>query len=387
MAILYRTNIQGGKMEEALGRIGIPYKIFGGLSFYQRKEIKNLIAYLRVVINPNDEEAIKRIINYPKRGIGDTTINKIILHAYNNSLLLWDALCQVHTFLPGKTAHTIQQFTTLIDYFQQISLQKDAYEVCSQIAKLSGIIQDLNSDNSVEGKSRQDNTQELLNGIKEFVDNPNHVEDVSLGAFLQEIALLTDSDKNTEDEDYVSLMTIHSSKGLEFKNVYLVGMEEEIFPSVIVGSTKADLEEERRLLYVAITRAEHRLTLSYAMRRYKYGKEIECNPSRFLREIPTIFLEHRNIIRTQEPIAVKSNNFKEMLKSQKANSVPKKIHQVSENFEASDTSNLSKGMKVEHAKFGFGEVLIVEGIEPNRKATILFENEGEKTLLVYEIIA
>lgn len=382
-AILYRTNVQSRKMEEALRKLSIPYKIFGGLSFYQRKEIKNLIAYLRVVINPNDEEALKRIINYPKRGIGDTTINKVVLHAYNNSLLLWDAIHQAHTFLPARTAQGIQKFTQLIEYFQQIGDQKDAYETTNHIAKLSGILTDLQADKSVEGIARQQNIQELLNGIKEFVDNPNHIEDVSLPAFLQEISLLTSFDNDTEEEDYVSLMTIHSSKGLEFKNVYLVGMEEEIFPSVIVGSTKADLEEERRLFYVAITRAEHRLTLSYAMRRYKYGEEIECNPSRFLREIPSTFLAHRSIIQTQQkPMVSTSINYKNLLDNIKPSNKPVKQHQVSENFEPSDTSNLNEGMKVEHAKFGFGKVINIQGEAADRKAVINFENEGKKTLVL-----
>lgn len=383
-AILYRTNVQSRKMEEALRKLNIPYKIYGGLSFYQRKEIKNLIAYLRVISNPNDEEALKRIINYPKRGIGDVTINKVILHAYNNSILLWDALCQAHTFLPARTANGIQKFTMLVEHFQQIAEQKDAYEATQEVAKLSGMLKELYSDKSIEGVARYENLQELLNGVKEFVDNPSNVEDTSLAAFLQDIALLTSLDGDTEEEDFVSLMTIHSSKGLEFKNIYLVGMEDEIFPSMSINSSPENLEEERRLFYVAVTRAEHRLTLSYAMRRYKYGNEVECNPSRFLREIPNRFLAHRSIIKTREkPVEQNNTNYKSLVENLKnVKKIPQRTHQPSPNFSPSDTNNLAHGMKVEHAKFGFGKVIKVEGDEKNKKATILFEKEGEKTLLL-----
>ncbi|MCP4521620.1 MAG: UvrD-helicase domain-containing protein [Cytophagales bacterium] len=382
-AILYRTNVQSRKMEESLRKMSIPYKIFGGMSFYQRKEIKNIIAYLRVVNNPNDEEALKRIINYPKRNIGDTTISKVILHAYNNSILLWDALLSAHTYLPARAATSIKKFTILIDHFRDIAKEKNAYETTNHIAKVSGMMQDLESDRSVEGIARQENMNEMLNGIQEFVENPNHIEDNSLGAFLQEISLLTDLDKdNDQEEDFVSLMTIHSSKGLEFKNVFLVGMEEEIFPSTLRTSSLKELEEERRLFYVAITRAEHRLVLSYALKRWKYGKEIECNPSRFLKEIPNRFLAHRSIIQTQEAPATQNNtNYRSLLESLPKNKVIT-AHKVSKNFTPSDTSLLAAGMRVEHPKFGFGTVQQVEGKEGNRKAIINFDKEGEKTLLL-----
>jgi len=288
--ILYRTNSQSRSLEESLRKMNIPYKIFGGLSFYQRREIKDLIAYLRFTINPNDEEAFKRIINYPKRGIGDTSVAKIVLFAVENNISIWEALDNAHVFLPARTSNSVENFVTFIKAFQLAIKTKDAFDSASQIAKESGILKELYSDKSVEGVARHENVQELLNGIKEFTDDPER-EDTSLPAFLQDVALLTDADNlDPNDNDYVSLMTIHSSKGLEYPYVFITGMEEDLFPSQMMLSSRADLEEERRLFYVALTRAETQLTLSYSLTRYRFGRLKSCEPSRFLKELNPVFL-------------------------------------------------------------------------------------------------
>lgn len=391
-AILYRTNAQSRSMEEALRRLNIPYKIFGGLSFYQRREIKDLIAYLRYTINHNDEEAFKRIINYPKRGIGDTSVAKLVVTAHDNNLSLWDTMHHAGQFLNSRTAGAITSFATLIKSFKLAIQSKDAFDAATQIAKESGILKELYSDKSIEGLARHENVQELLNGIKEFVDGPDR-EDVSLGAFLQEIALLTDADtKKDLDSDYVTLMTIHSSKGLEFKNVYIVGIEEDLFPSQMMLSSRADLEEERRLFYVAVTRAEKRLTLSYAFSRYRFGRLKSCEPSRFLKEIDPKYLNQvTNITRPSDSTIDKidiqsgfSGNYGNLLKSVKA--TKKKTvatgYKAPDDFEPSDTSGLQAGQKVEHPKFGFGTVAEVDTEGNNRKAKVSFDEVGEKTLLL-----
>ncbi|MEL7146381.1 MAG: UvrD-helicase domain-containing protein, partial [Bacteroidota bacterium] len=284
-AILYRTNSQSRAMEEALRRANLRYKIIGGLSFYQRKEIKDIISYIRFVINPNDEQAMRRIINLPKRGIGPGTIEKIIVASNDNNVSIWDVIQHPTMYLTGRVASVLDQFATLIKSFQLSVEKRDAYEAASLIAKNSGLLKELYDDKTVEGLNRYENVQELLNAIKEFTVDEER-EDRSLGAFLQEVALLADADtKNDDDDDYITLMTIHSAKGLEFKNVFIVGMEEDLFPSQMMLSSRADLEEERRLFYVAITRAEQKLSLSYALNRYRFGRLKNCEPSRFLEEI------------------------------------------------------------------------------------------------------
>ncbi len=392
-AILYRTNAQSRSIEEALRRININYKIFGGLSFYQRKEIKDVIAYLRLTLNPNDEEAFKRIINYPKRGIGDTSVAKILVFAQENGISNWDALMRSREYLNARTAGAIQSFVALIKSFRMAAQSKDAFDTATQVAKETGILKELYNDKSIEGIARHENVQELLNGIKEFVDSPER-EDSSLPAFLQDVALLTDQDTtNDESSDYVTLMTIHSSKGLEFGNVFIVGMEEDLFPSQMMLSSRADLEEERRLFYVAVTRAENKLTLSYAYNRYRFGRPKTCEPSRFLKEIDPKFLNQTSSFNNPNSRTVAkidqqsgySSNYSQLIKSVKANNQKSKAasaYKAPKNFKASDTSNLMVGNKVEHPKFGHGVVLEIDAEGTNRKAKIKFDLIGEKTLLL-----
>lgn len=386
-AILYRTNAQSRSMEEALRRLNIKYRIVGGLSFYQRKEIKDLIAYLRLIINHNDEEALKRVINLPKRGIGDTTMAKLMVIANENDVTLWTVMSEVDKVLQGRTASAILGFTDLIKSFRISAEVRDAYEVAAQVAKESGMLRELYEDKTIEGLSRYENVQELLNAIKEFTANPER-EDTSLGAFLQEVALITDADTdNDEDKDRVTLMTIHSAKGLEFKNVYVVGMEEGLFPSSMMIGSRQDLEEERRLFYVAVTRAEHKLTLSFATSRYRYGNLQSCEPSRFLEEIDRQYLkiQQRNL-----PTSLDRNATSRNLSSVRGgvtkiatNPVSRPAAYVpSANFVPSDLRRLRDGMRVEHQKFGFGTVKAVDIASPDKKAVVNFDLLGDKTLLL-----
>jgi DNA helicase-2/ATP-dependent DNA helicase PcrA len=398
-AILYRTNYQSRAFEEALRRQGIKYKVYGGLSFYQRKEIKDLLAYLRFVINQKDEEAFRRIINLPKRGIGDTTVQKIIVAAHENNLSIWEVVSEVSKYLgKWRSISPIEDFALMIKEFQVVVSKKDAFEATSHIAKGSGLLRELFEDKTVEGRARYENVQELLNAVKEFVDNPDR-EDKSLIAFLQEVALITTADENEGkdgDDDYVSLMTIHSAKGLEFKVVYIVGLEEDLFPSQMMLSSRADLEEERRLFYVAITRAEKKLFMSYALQRYRFGNLRMCEPSRFLDEIDNQYLTSRSnrpstrgentftsfgkpLVRTAEDFSVS----KPAVKTYPTQTPkPQGEHKPSPNFVASNPAKLREGMKVEHQKFGFGRVLKIDMQGTDKRATILFENGGEKTLLL-----
>src|ERR1700744_4333324 len=290
-AILYRTNAQSRSMEEALRKLGTPYKIYGGLSFYQRKEIKDLIAYFRLTFNPNDEEAMKRVINYPRRGIGDTTVDRIILSADQNSVTPWEVVINPSKYLDGRTSASVSVFATMIQSFAVITKTQSAYDAALHIAQHSAILKDLYEDKSVEGLNRYENIQEVLNGIKEFSERED-IEEKGLDIFMQDIALLTNDDNDKDpNADTVSLMTIHSSKGLEFPQVYVVGLEENLFPSQMSLNSRSDLEEERRLFYVAVTRAETKLTISYATSRYKFGDLKYCEPSRFLDEIDPEYLE------------------------------------------------------------------------------------------------
>jgi DNA helicase-2/ATP-dependent DNA helicase PcrA len=379
-AILYRTNSQSRAMEEALRRRNIPYKVIGGISFYQRKEIKDLLSYFKYAINQNDEQALRRIINYPKRGIGESTVTKLIAFAEEQGATLWDIVTHVDSFLAGRVVAAIQSFTEQIHAYKSIAESKDAYEAAMEIARGSGIVKELYEDKTVEGLNRYENVQELLNAIKEFVDNPE-TPDKSLGAFLQDVALLTDADDKDEPEDKVQLMSIHQAKGLEFRNVFIVGMEEDLFPSQMMLSSRADLEEERRLFYVAITRAEKKLTLSFAETRYRFGKLKSCEPSRFLSELDPKYL---NISRRTAPIekpkiviATKPQSV-----SSPVGAKPKVNYIPSADFKPSDTSLLAAGMKVEHPKFGFGIVKAMDISGNDRKAIIDFNNLGEKTLIL-----
>ena len=386
-AVLYRTNAQSRSFEEALRRLGIKYRIVGGLSFYQRKEIKDLLAYLRFIVNQQDEEAFKRIINLPKRGIGDTTVAKITVSAAENSVPIWDVVGNIHQYVSGRAAVPIDKFAYLIKSFMlMIDQGKDAFEVATHVAKTSGILRELYEDKTVEGLSRYENVQELLNAIKEFVDNPEN-EDKTLGTFLQSVALLTNADEPDEDgdNDRVTLMTIHSAKGLEFKHVYVVGMEEDLFPSQMMLESRQDLEEERRLFYVAITRAEQKLTFSYAESRYQWGRLKMCEPSRFLLEVDQRFLNTTKATRemaTRETQPAPMGFLKNMTKKTTPSRAPVATHQPSEGFTPSDTSSLVEGQKVEHPKFGFGVVSKMDINGTDRKATVKFDGIGEKTLLL-----
>jgi DNA helicase-2/ATP-dependent DNA helicase PcrA len=390
-AILYRTNSQSRAMEEALRRNNLKYRVVGGVSFYQRKEIKDILGYIRFTVNQNDEQAFRRIINLPKRGIGPGTVDKMVVIAAEQNIPLWELMENIEKHLSGRMVAPIQQFIVIIKSFILAIEKKDAFEAASQIAKNSGLLKELYDDKTIEGRSRYENVQELLNGIKEFVVNEEN-EDKSMSAFLQEIALLTDADNDKDgDTDYVTMMTIHMAKGLEFKNVFIVGMEEDLFPSQMMLSSRADLEEERRLFYVAITRAETNLCLSYALSRFRFGQLKTCEPSRFLEEIDSNFLKvnqkYSNSFTAPASAGIESSpyvkNFVSNVQSTSAKAPPNQIvHKPSADFSPSDTSELSEGMKVEHPKFGFGKVTKMEVQGSNRKAHINFEKAGEKTLLL-----
>lgn len=383
-AILYRTNAQSRAMEEALRKMNIKYKIVGGLSFYQRKEIKDLIAYLRLTINPNDEQALRRVINYPKRGIGDTTVERILATAAETNHTIWEVVSHIHSLGFGRSAGAIDDFAMKIKSFAQIAETQDAFETAKHIAKHSGIVDDLYADKSVEGLARYENIQELLNGIKEFVDDPER-EDKSLPSFLQDIALLTDADNAKDDEgEYVTLMTIHSAKGLEFRNVFIVGMEENLFPSQMMVQSRADLEEERRLFYVAITRAEKKLTLSYATSRYQWGNLRACEKSRFIDEIDPRYLNFKSGDERSpfETVYQRKTPASQLVAQAQSVRKPVSNYTPPADFKPSDTSNLQAGMRVEHPKFGFGTVTKMDTQGNNAKAIIQFEEAGEKTLLL-----
>ncbi|MGK9118704.1 ATP-dependent helicase [Olivibacter jilunii] len=398
-AILYRTNAQSRAMEEALRKLNIPYKIYGGTSFYQRKEIKDLIAYFRLTFNPNDEEALKRVINYPRRGIGDTSVERIFIAADQHQKSIWEVITTPQQYLDGRTAAVVYPFGSLIQSFQVLAKNNSAYDTALHIAQHSGILKDLYEDKSVEGLNRYENIQELLNGIKEFSERED-IAEKGLDVFMQDIALLTndDNDKNP-NADTVSLMTIHSSKGLEFPQVFIVGLEENLFPSQLALNSRTELEEERRLFYVAITRAEKKLTLSYATSRYRWGTLNNCEPSRFIDEIDPRYLA----LDFSAPAASKSSGddvfgkartawsqpqSQDIFTKPKPKVVPKttsilpKAHQPSAGFAPSDTSNLQVGMEVEHERFGFGKVINLEGNKPDIKATIFFKELGQKQLLL-----
>lgn len=385
-AVLYRTNSQSRAIEEALRRNNIPYKIIGGLSFYQRKEIKDLVAYLRFVVNQNDEQAMRRIINLPKRGIGPGTIEKMIVAANENNKTLWEVIENIKMYVGGRVANSIEDFCTLIKSFKNTAAKKDAFEAASHIAKSSGLLKELYEDKTVEGVNRYENVQELLNAIKEFTTDPDK-EDKSLGAFLQEIALLTSQDEKQGNNDVVTLMTIHMAKGLEFNSVFIVGLEEDLFPSQMMMNSREDLEEERRLFYVAITRAKVRLYISYALNRYRFGRLKQCDPSRFIDDIDPTYIMVNKRFSNKEPVTPSSNYHAEHFVKNIKNTNQRKFtqninHKPSPDFKPSDTSHLTTGMRVEHPKFGFGIVASLDEDGANRKARVEFDKAGTKTLLL-----
>ncbi len=385
-AILYRTNSQSRAMEEALRRMNLKYRVVGGVSFYQRREIKDLISYIRFVLNPDDETALRRIINLPKRGIGPGTIEKLVVAANDHDITLWEVLQNANSFIGGRGGNQVSDFAALIKSFQLTVEKKEAYDAATHIAKGSGLLKDLYNDKTVEGVNRYENVQELLNAIKEFSDDQER-EDKSLSAFLQEVALLTDEDRNKKDSDAITLMTIHMAKGLEFPYVYIVGLEEELFPSQMMLSSRADLEEERRLFYVAITRAKSKLNFSYALNRYRFGRLKNCEPSRFLEDVDPKYIHVNRKVSSKEIISPSNNYFaKNFVKNNQKKEVKKPVSKVfhvpSPDFQPSDTSGLSEGMRVEHPKFGFGKVTLMDEQGANRKAKVDFEKAGEKTLLL-----
>jgi DNA helicase-2/ATP-dependent DNA helicase PcrA len=383
-AILYRTNSQSRSFEEALRKLNINYKVVGGMSFYQRKEIKDVLAYLRFVLNDQDEQSFRRIINFPKRGIGDTTIAKLFVIADEQGATVWDILCNIRSVMTGRLVPLIEDFVTLIQSYKVLVKTKDAYEAANEIAKQSGLLKELYEDKTIEGIARYENVQALLNGVKEFVDRPDQ-EDKSLGSYLQEISLLTDSDKDKDDTDSVTLMTIHSAKGLEFNQVFVVGIEEDLFPSAMMLNSRADLEEERRLFYVAITRAQKKLSLSFAISRYRFGQLKSCEPSRFLEEIDPRYLQMTSLTANSISVVPETKSFVGIKpKTQSVQARPKAApaYTPSPDFKPSDISGLLQGMKVEHPKFGFGKVKDIQSTGTDRKAVIDFEDLGEKTLIL-----
>jgi DNA helicase-2/ATP-dependent DNA helicase PcrA len=465
-AVLYRTNAQSRAFEESLRRMNIPYTIFGGISFYQRKEIKDFIAYLRIIVNSRDEEALKRIINYPVRGIGKTSLDKLILIANEKNISLWEVLTRAAEFgFKAGTLEAIENFVLMIRSFASMLQKSNAYDVAFHVGKQTGLVRELFNDKSTEGMQRYENVQELLNSIKEWVDDKQNRaqidedgvmletegegmrdegnsqgegtrdegdetnlftedrgqveepipdrplrEDVLLAAYLQQITLLTDADEKNELADTVKLMTIHAAKGLEFSCVFAVGLEEMLFPNAMSINTREELEEERRLFYVVITRAKQKLWISYANTRYKFGQVVQNDPSRFINELPEDQLDRsyagggfRNQMGGPSPSERMRGwgggapqyqnkpyfNAPPNKKEEKPAYLPPKppvtqpiLHQPSADFKPSDTSELKAGQKVEHQKFGFGEVLKMEGAAHNPIATIKFQLNGEKKIML-----
>jgi DNA helicase-2/ATP-dependent DNA helicase PcrA len=394
-AILYRTNAQSRVFEEALRKKNLPYKIYGGLSFYQRKEIKDLLAYFRLTINPSDQEALKRVINYPARGIGKTTMDRLIDAADSSELSLWNILINPNIGQLGINAGTQKKLASFVALIAQFKAQLEnlsAYELAAEVVSASGIMRDLHNDKSIEGQGRIDNIDELLNGIKEFTETKQEEgEPALLVNFLEDVALLTDQDNEKGDDiNKVTLMTIHSAKGLEFKNVYIVGVEEGLFPATQSTDSEKNLEEERRLFYVAVTRAEKNATISFARSRYKYGELTYSRPSRFIGDIDQAYLDinPEDYVGNERPQPA----FRKPLVSQSTPSAPPRIRmnytasgdgeRPKINFQASNTTGLQVGARVEHERFGVGEVTSIEGVAPNVKATVKFINAGQKQLLL-----
>ena len=411
-AILYRTNAQSRAMEDALRKRDIPYRIYGGLSFYQRKEIKDVLCYLRLVINPKDEEALIRVINYPARGIGDTTVEKLTIAAnhYKRSIFeVMENIEKIDLKLNAGTKNKLADFVTMIKSFQVIEKNHDAFYISDHVAKKTGLVQELKKDATPEGIAKIENIEELLNGIKDFVEGQKEVVDArgALSEFMEDVALATDLDKDTGDDDRVALMTIHLAKGLEFPHVFVVGMEEDLFPSAMSMSTRSELEEERRLFYVALTRAEHQAYLTYAQSRYRWGKLTDSEPSRFINEIDSQYLEYlsgeesnykykpmidadifgdvdKSKLRLAKPIASKPPKYVTDNES-KSNINIRKLKPVSSNGSGPANlfdNGLTVGNIVMHERFGKGEIVNLEGVGADKKAEIRFEVGGIKKLLL-----
>jgi DNA helicase II / ATP-dependent DNA helicase PcrA len=419
-AILYRTNSQSRAFEESLRRMAIPYTMYGGVSFYARKEIKDFVAYLRIIVNTRDEEALKRIINYPTRGIGKTSIDRAVLAANENNITLWEVLERAREFgYKAGTLEAIENFVLMIRSFASMLTHKNAYEVAQHVGKQTNIIKDLFSDKTTEGLAHYENLQELLNSIKEFTETPDEdgvldVDTKDLGNYLQRITLQTDADEKDPNADTVKLMSIHAAKGLEFSCVFAAGLEEMLFPNAMAINTREELEEERRLFYVVITRAKEKLWITYANTRYRFGNLVQNEPSRFIDEIPADYMDRSFAgggVRNQgQGFAGSTGSAYDRMhgggfgsaaqaekkygpppaskKDAKPSYVPPKPymktieHNPSPDFVASDTSTLQVGQKVEHQKFGFGEIIGMEGSEHNPIATVKFQYNGEKKIML-----
>ncbi len=410
-AILYRTNAQSRAMEDALRKRDIPYRIYGGLSFYQRKEIKDVLAYLRLVINPKDEEALVRVINYPARGIGDTTVEKLTVAAnhYKRSIFeVMEHIDKIDLKLNSGTKAKLNDFVTMIKSFQVINENQDAFFLTDHVTKKTGLVQELKKDGTPEGIAKIENIEELLNGIKDFTEGQKEIDGArgALAEFLEDVALATDLDKDTGDDDRVALMTIHLAKGLEFPHVFIVGLEEDLFPSAMSLNTRSELEEERRLFYVALTRAEHQAYLTYAQSRYRWGKLVDSEPSRFIEEIDDKYLEYLNPVdsgyryKPVMDIDVFGDIDKSKLRLAKptAGTPPKYLTQdqpsptanirrlkpVSSNSGSSNVvdANLNVGNIVMHERFGKGQIVNIEGVGADKKAEIRFDVGGLKKLLL-----
>lgn len=391
-AILYRTNAQSRIFEEALRKKNLPYKIYGGVSFYQRKEIKDMLAYFRLVINYKDDEAFRRVINYPARGIGDTSLEKLEFAALANKQSLYEtALNGTQTGISAGINSKILAFIKMIEIFRKQLHKLDAYELANRIAAASGIVDELKKERSIEAISRSENIDELINSIMEFVEKTEKPEDATLDRYIQEIALLTDQDnEKPEDFNKITLMTIHSAKGLEFKYVYIAGLEENLFPSSFSLENAEDIEEERRLFYVAITRAEKLVTLSYASTRFRWGSIERSIPSRFINEIDAACMDRTREKRSHAaepewdipPSGKTYEGYSRLSKQQKTvvNHAKSSASEIS--FTPDDPEKIKTGMMVVHERFGQGKVLLVEGALPNTKATVFFQNTGQKTLLL-----
>jgi len=408
-AILYRTNAQSRAMEDALRKKDIPYRIYGGLSFYQRKEIKDVLSYLRLLINPKDEEALKRVINYPARGIGATTMDRLSIAANKYGKSIFEVLENLDHLpelkITKSTRTKLDNFVNMIKHFTILAQNADAFTVADTVAKKTGLVQELKKDGTPEGIARIENIEELLNGIKDFVEEQKELADAngSIAEFLEDVALATDMDKDTEDEDRVALMTIHLAKGLEFPYVYIVGMEEDLFPSAMSMNTRSELEEERRLFYVAVTRAEKQAFLTYTQSRYRWGKLVDAEPSRFIEEIDDKYLDYmipqddykyKPLINT-DIFGDEVDKSKLRQTKPKAGTPPahkpteeqlRKLRKLrpaaSEPEKASNAIQLDVGNEVEHMRFGKGKVLGIEGVGQDKKAEIDFENGGIKKLLL-----
>lgn len=409
-AVLYRTNSQSRAIEDALRKRDIPYRIYGGLSFYQRKEIKDVLAYLRLVINPKDEEALMRVINYPTRGIGQTTLDKLVVAAKETGMSIFELLSPENRSslkINASTSNRLEDFATMIRSFQILAESADAFTLTEHVIKKSGLVLEMKKDGTPEGIARLENMEELLNGIQDFVEGQREIDEAtgSIAEFLEDVALATDLDKEVGDDDRVALMTIHLAKGLEFPYVFIVGMEEDLFPSAMSMNTRAELEEERRLFYVALTRAEKQAVLTYTINRYRWGKLIDAEPSRFIEEIDEQYLDNQVVdfrrnfspyldtslfgevdhskLRTVKPKAgtppsIGRPTEKQLQKLRKIK--PASVQPVAES--ATLYADLSVGAKVNHERFGTGVVQSIEGIGVNKKAEIKFESGGIKKLLL-----